>query len=142
MRNDARLSVSVERSSRRKSPAPLPSEKPAMKIVLRVGTAPNSPHATATLPLCSASSAPCKVIATADRDAKVMLCLFLLRPCPAAARIYPRSVPASTLTTGAVHTHPCRRQQFSRARHGVPVPILPMSRVFREELEPQEIAST
>ena len=37
---------------------------------------------------------------------------------------------------------PFLRQQFSRVRHGVPVPILPMSRERREELEPQEKAST
>ena len=37
---------------------------------------------------------------------------------------------------------PFLRQHFSCVRHGVPVPILPMSRELREELEPQEKAST
>jgi hypothetical protein len=97
----------------------------------RTSTAPNSPHATPTLPLRYASRAPCRVIAN-RRDAYVVF--SLLWPCPAAARIYPRSAPISSDDR---HAH-LLRQNFAALRHGVPVPILPMSRERSEELEPRE----
>ena len=118
------------------------------KRASRVGPAPNLPHATPTLALRYASNAPCKVIAIAVRDAKFMLCLSLLWPLPGRRTHLLGSAPILRVRTDLDiddrrrSRSPFLRQQFSCVRHGVPVPILPMSRELREELEPQEKAST
>jgi len=120
-------------------PAPLLCERDAMKkSESRTDTAPHRLHATPTLALRYASKPPAEVIATSS----AMLRLCCVIPVVASPGRPTHLLVRSPTPLDRFQPRRVLRQHFSRNRHGVPVPILPMSRELREELEPQEKAST